>query len=138
MMVGATTPDAKIHLSDTKNPCGISDSDFEFFARVVQAEDCGDENDYENQIAIAQVIWNRVDSPNFPDSVREVLTESGQFSTVKNGKCNAVADEHTRRAIIDAFLNSPYPSNMVYFRTNFFFKGHKQYKHISDNYFSLE
>lgn len=127
-----------IQLSDTRNPCGISDSDFEFFARVVQAEDCGDPNDHDNRVAVAQVIWNRVDSENWPDSVYEVLTESGQFSTVKNGDCSAVADDDCRMAIIEAYLERPHPENMVYFRADFFFSSHIDYKKISDNCFSLE
>lgn len=122
--------------------CGLSEEDFEFFARVVAAEDAGLNvngfKDYENQVAIACVIWNRVDSPNWPNTVREVLCEKNptQFSTVKNGECNTITDDYCREAIVDAYENRPLPEDVIYFNCIDFFDGLTPYAKISDNYFS--
>lgn len=117
--------------------CDLSEEDFEFFARVVAAEDNGDhENDYDNQVAIAQVVWNRVDSPNWPNTVRGVLIESGQFSTVRKGNCHTTTNDNCRKAIIDAYVNRPHPANVIYFNSIGF--STEAYKKISDNYFSYE
>lgn len=119
--------------------CGLSEEDFEFFARVVAAEDNGNhKNDYDNQVAIAQVVWNRVDSPNWPNTVRKVLTEHGQFATVRNGNCHTKTNDNCRKAIVDAYLNRPHPANIIYFRSGYFFHNLKKYMQISDNYFSYE
>lgn len=123
------------------NQCGLSEEDFEFFARVVAAEDNGDhENDYDNQVAIAQVIWNRVDSPNWPNTVREVLTQKNpkQFSTVKNGDCHTTTNDNCRKAIVDAYVNRPHPANVIYFNCIGFSSSLEPYMQISDNYFSYE
>lgn len=117
--------------------CSLSEEDFEFFARVVAAEDNGNHgNDYDNQVAIAQVVWNRVDSPNWPNTVRGVLIESGQFSTVRKGNCHTTTNDNCRKAIVDAYANRPHPANVIYFNSIGF--STEAYKKISDNYFSYE
>ncbi|WP_066483267.1 MULTISPECIES: cell wall hydrolase [unclassified Sphingomonas] len=42
------------------------------------------------QLAVAEVILNRVDSPRFPNTVCGVLKQPGQFSFVRGGKLPAV------------------------------------------------
>jgi hypothetical protein len=123
----------------TYEQLGLSEEDYEFFARVVAAECNGDiDNDYANQVAIAQVVWNRVASPNFPDTVHDVLTQYGQFTTVKNGKCNKETNDLCRRAILEAYAYPLHPENIIYFNCVGFFHGHEAYLKISDNYFSYE
>lgn len=39
-----------------------------------------------SQIAVAQVTINRVDSPKFPPTICEVVTQKGQFSWFSDGK----------------------------------------------------
>jgi N-acetylmuramoyl-L-alanine amidase len=75
---------------------GLSESDFYFISSVVEAESDRSES-LDGRILIAETILNRVESELFPDTVSEVLTQSGQFSTVVNGRsvCNptALSDE---------------------------------------------
>ncbi len=45
---------------------------------------------YEGMIAVGTVIMNRVGSAKFPNSIREVIYQSGQFSPVRSGKLDEV------------------------------------------------
>ena len=49
-------------------------------ARVVQGEAGG--CPWEHQVAVAAVVVNRVNSPYFPDTVREVVASPGQYTTL--------------------------------------------------------
>lgn len=61
-----------------------STDDFTLLASIIYCE-AGGEN-YETQLATAAVIMNRVRSGAFPNSVREVIYQNGQFGPVKSGK----------------------------------------------------
>ena len=113
----------------------LSLSDFEFMARVVAAEAGLDH--WDNQVAVAQVIWNRVDSDQFEDTVYDVLTESGQFSTVDYGECHTETNDQCRDAIVEAYVNRPHPSNVLFFRADYYFSGLERYAKVADNYFSF-
>ncbi|HZK71784.1 MAG TPA: cell wall hydrolase [Clostridia bacterium] len=116
--------------------CNLSKEDFEFMARVVAAE--AGTTHWDNQVAVASVIWNRVSSDHFPDTVEGVLTESGQFSTVNHGDCSTPTVDACRRAIVYAYLNRPLPEDVLFFRAFYYFSGLKHYAKVADNYFSYE
>lgn len=58
-------------------------SEQELLARVVEAE-AGNQGLYGKRLVVA-VIYNRVESDKFPNTIYEVLTSPHQFSTVWNG-----------------------------------------------------
>lgn len=77
----------------------------------------------EGQQAVAEVVLNRVISPNFPDSVRDVLhqgegTAVPQFSTI--GLLSAAEPEQAQYDAIDAALYGPsiLPDDVVFFSRN--------------------
>lgn len=47
---------------------------------------------YEGMIAVGTVIMNRVGSARFPNTIEEVIYQSGQFSPVSSGKLNKVLE----------------------------------------------
>ncbi|NMB01206.1 MAG: LysM peptidoglycan-binding domain-containing protein [Firmicutes bacterium] len=61
----------------------ITAKEKELLARVVCAEARGES--FEGQVAVAAVVINRVKSNRFPNSVWEVLHQSGQFTPVEQG-----------------------------------------------------
>lgn len=70
----------------------INDTDYQTLLRVVEAEaGCEDEN---GKLLVANVVLNRVNSPRFPSSVKEVVYQATggkiQFSTAYNGRMNSV------------------------------------------------
>lgn len=57
--------------------------ELELLALVVEAE--AGNQDLTGKRLVVDVVLNRVDSPLFPDTITEVLEQSGQFSTMSNG-----------------------------------------------------
>jgi N-acetylmuramoyl-L-alanine amidase len=78
----------------------VSSSDIDLMARLVRAE--AESEPYAGKVAVAYVILNRVDSSSFPNSIREVIYQSGQFSPVSNGEINKSADADSLRAVREA------------------------------------
>lgn len=57
----------------------VSDEEYELLKRIVAAE--SQTQELEGRKAVVEVIFNRVLSKEFPDSVEGVLSQKGQFST---------------------------------------------------------
>ncbi len=79
---------------------GLSVSDADLLARLVRAEAQGEP--YEGQVAVAAVVFNRVNSSLFPNTISEVVYEPLQFEPVSNRTIYTPADETARRAVRDA------------------------------------
>lgn len=60
-----------------------TEADYQLLAKLVQVES-GYES-YEGQLAVANVILNRVKSSNFPDSIKQVIYAGKQFPPAHNG-----------------------------------------------------
>lgn len=56
----------------------------ELMARMIVAEAEGEP--YLGMVAVGAVIMNRVESPRFPDTIRAVLFQRGQFEPIANGR----------------------------------------------------
>ena len=54
------------------------DSDIDYLYRAVETEVHG--GTFEGKVNVANVILNRVNSPDFPNTIKGVVTQSGQFS----------------------------------------------------------
>lgn len=67
----------------TKN---YSDDDLYWLARIISAESRGESQ--RGQIAVGNVVMNRVKSDKFPNTIKEVIFQKGQFSPVSNGSIN--------------------------------------------------
>lgn len=65
---------------------------------------------YEGQVAIGAVILNRVDSPQFPNTIPGVVYQKGAFDAVADGQINLTPNEIAIRAAMDA-INGWDPSN---------------------------
>ncbi|AGB40683.1 putative cell wall hydrolase [Halobacteroides halobius DSM 5150] len=74
----------------------ISDREFELLARLIHAESRGEP--YIGQVAVGAVLLNRVISPSFPDNIRDVIYQPGQFSPVANGQINLEPNATSYRA----------------------------------------
>lgn len=99
---------------------GLSSWEFDYMARVVQAESNGtyDWSDFEDKVHIAAVIFNRKDSRSFYNTISGVLDEPGQFSTTSGGYCSCSSSESSRWAIVEAqrrLQNGDIPRNLLYF-----------------------
>lgn len=75
----------------------LSDSEFDLLARLVRAE--AQTEPLEGKIAVACVVLNRVESSQFPDTIKEIIYAPGQFQPVQNGEINKPADEESIQAV---------------------------------------
>lgn len=74
----------------------FSPADLDLLARVVRAEAEGEP--YDGQIAVAAVILNRVQHPEFPNTIPGVVYEPRAFTVVTNGQVNKPADDTSLQA----------------------------------------
>lgn len=95
----------------------ISNEEKDLFARLVEAEAKGES--YEGKVAVATVVLNRVDSPEFPNTVTEVINEvvgkAYAFSPVQNGEINKPASDEAIRAVEEALTRQDRLNDSVYF-----------------------
>lgn len=95
----------------------IANEEKDLFARLVEAEAKGET--YEGKVAVATVVLNRVDSPEFPNSISGVINEvvSGTyaFSPVQNGEINKPASDETIRAVEEALTRQDRLNDSIYF-----------------------
>lgn len=115
----------------------ISLDDFELMAKTVFAE--AKTEDFEGQVAVAEVILNRVESENFPDTVEEVIKQRGAFSSWGNGSVEAAPlDDECLEAVQDAVNERIFTDSVVYFREGHFHSFGTPYTVIGHHYFSSE
>jgi N-acetylmuramoyl-L-alanine amidase len=77
-----------------------SKHEIDLLARLVRAE--AQTEPFEGKIAVACVVLNRVESSQFPDTIKEVIYEPGQFQPVSNGEIHEPADEESIAAVKEA------------------------------------
>lgn len=83
--------------------------------RLVECEAGGEV--LEGKVAVIQAVYNRVNHPGFPDSVKDVIESPGQFSPVSNGAIWMVepsAETQEALAAYEAGMR-PIPDDYVYF-----------------------
>ena len=118
----AVAPDVAAHEPQTPEPVAepepepryeeITAEERELLARVVYAE--SNTETIEGQIAVAQVVLNRVRSESFPDTVSEVIYQERQFSTASI-LGSVVPNETNYEAVDAAFETEVVPYEVFYF-----------------------
>lgn len=115
----------------------ISDEDFDLMAKTVYAE--AKTEAFEGQVAVAEVILNRVESENYPNTVKGVITQPGAFTSWSNGSVEAAPfDDECCEAVQTALNERVFPVTVVWFREGYFHSFGTQYEVIGNHYFSKE
>ena len=78
----------------------VSNSDLYLLAKCVYAEARGES--YTGQVAVAAVILNRVESPDFPNTIAGVIYQPWAFTAVNDGQINLEPDQTAYNAARDA------------------------------------
>lgn len=96
----------------------MSDEDYANLLKIVEAEAGGE--DLKGKILVANVIFNRIKSPDFPSNVTDVVWErsggSAQFSPVADGRIYTVTvSEETKEAVNRAIDGEDYSHGALYF-----------------------
>lgn len=151
--VKAPVPFEATTLEERAAMAGFEDDidSFVLLSSVVEAESDRSQ-DLEGRIYISLVILNRAseEHPEFGDSVYEVLTAPGQFSTVRNGHSVVGRTDLSDRAVIEAveWIEQGDAPDVLFFNCRGFFSWREPYNPdrdgdgipdgaIGGNYFSL-
>lgn len=103
---------------DKEYKYNLSERDLEALLRIVEAEAGGE--DEEGKLLVANVVLNRVNSEDFPDTVYDVVFQRSkgvtQFSPVNNGKYWSVEiSEETVQAVTRALEGEDISCGALYF-----------------------
>lgn len=116
---------------------GYSASDLDLLAALVWAE-AGDQPIPEGLCYVCDVVLNRVDSPAWPNTIREVIYQPGQFSVVSNGALDR-AYGNAPQVAYDAVLSqlqSRYNDDIIYFSMGYNANGTIAFTH-GTHYYSV-
>lgn len=96
----------------------LSDKDHEALMRIVEAEAGGE--DQNGKLLVANVVLNRVNNENFPDTVWEVVMQKeqgiAQFSPTVDGRYHSVKiSEDTKEAVERALYGEDISQGALYF-----------------------
>lgn len=110
--------------------------DLQLLACTVWAE-AGNQDAYGKEL-VADVVLNRVDDPRFPDTIREVIFQKGQFSTVRDGALDRAYYNVTQEcfdAVSNELLSRNDSEALFFCAGNYSVCGSPLYKY-GDHYFS--
>ncbi len=91
------------------------EADRQLLAKIIFAEARGES--FEGQVAVGAVILNRVEDSRFPDTIKEVVFEPGQFTPVNGDKINFMPDRKAYLAA-EAALEGIDPTNRALYYYN--------------------
>lgn len=83
-----------------QNQANVSNAELDLMAAIIECEAGGEP--YEGKIGVGAVIMNRIRSSQFPNTLSEVIYQSGQFSPVASGKLASVLSRGASQACYDA------------------------------------
>ena len=115
---------------ETETERTYTDEDLWYLSRVIQAESgyCSTEM----MEGVGSVVLNRVEDDRFPDTIKEVIEQPGQYSTLSWLSSQNPTDE-VIEVTVDLLENgSKYPAEVLY-QANFV-QGSGVYKTISTSY----
>ena len=92
---------------------GVSANDLRLLANAVHGEARGEP--YIGQVAIAAVILNRRDNPNFPNTVPSIIFQPGAFTAVADGQIWLTPNATSKRAVQDALRGWDPSSGAIYY-----------------------
>ena len=96
-----------------------SQSDIALLAAIIECE-AGNQS-YEGMLAVGSVVMNRVRSPQFPNTILEVLYQKGQFSPVASGRFAETLSRGAAKLCVQAateVLAGNITIDKLYFRRN--------------------
>lgn len=95
------------------NRRGMSENDIRIMANAVYGESRGEP--YVGQVAVAAVILNRVESPNFPKTASGVIFQPGAFTAVADGQIWLTPNEGAKKAVRDALNGWDPAAGCIYY-----------------------
>lgn len=88
-------------------------NDVQLLAKLVRAEASGES--YKGKVAVAAVVVNRLNSKKYPNTMKGVIYQPGQFSPVRDGSINKKPDNTSIKAAQQALNGSDPTGNALFF-----------------------
>ena len=106
--------------SDTTPQVSASTSDVELLAALIYCE--AGNQPYEGQVAVGAVVMNRISSSAFPNTIRDVIYQAGQFTPAYSGALAAALNNGSGAGYInaanDALAGSDPTDGALYFNVH--------------------
>ncbi|HWK23236.1 MAG TPA: spore cortex-lytic enzyme [Ureibacillus sp.] len=99
--------------TDIQLPAKYSERDLQLLANAVYGEARGEP--YEGQVAVAAVILNRLESPDFPNTISGIIFQPGAFTAVADGQIWLTPNERAKQAVLDAMNGWDPSENALYY-----------------------
>ena len=112
----------------------LSNSEIELLALITMGEAEGESR--EGKRMVIDVILNRMDSDEFPDTVKGVIYQKGQFECTWNGRLNRCTVTDEVRQLVREELKSRSNSEVLYFRTGHYHGFGTPVVKVGNHYFS--
>ena len=96
-----------------RSPMNLTAGEMDLLARCISGESRGEP--HKGQVAVGAVILNRVKSPVFPNTVREVIYARNQFEVVRNGQINLAPTDSSVAAARAAAAGEDPTGGALYF-----------------------
>lgn len=116
--------------------CNTSAAELELLALVVEAE-AGNQDIYGKQLVV-DVILNRVDSSEFPDSMTKVLIQPAAFSTISDGAAYRAVPTAETYAAIESELLHRCNTEILYFTSEGYSEYGTPWQQVGGHYFSTK
>lgn len=113
----------------------IHSGEVQMLAQLVRAEAGNQSQDGKERIV--DVVLNRIDDERFPDSIKEVINQKGQFSCLYDGnykKAASIMDESDYEAVLEE-LRLRDDDEVIYFTSGGFGKNGTPVYQLGDHYF---
>ncbi len=99
--------------SDSETIYDPTDEEMDLLVRLISAE--APNEPFEGMVAVGAVVLNRVESPDFPDTVKGVIMQPGQFCPVDNGQIDRPVLSDAEKAGERALSGEDPTDGAVYF-----------------------
>lgn len=111
----------------------ISEADKSLLVHIVHAE--AGNQDLLGRRLVADVVLNRVESEDFPDTIREVIYQPGQFTPACTGSINLKPDDMDVYAV-ELELNQRTNKTVLFFKKGGYHRYGEPHFKVGDHYFS--
>lgn len=113
IVLGSDDNQTKVSSDDFYSYRDFSSKEIEVLASIINAEARGES--YQGKVAVGAVIVNRVYHPSFPNTIRKVVYQPGQFTPVKNGMINLTPSSEAYKAAYEAVEGKDPSRGSLYF-----------------------
>ena len=111
----------------------LTPEEYTVLAHCVEAE-AGNQDVYGRQLVV-DVIFNRVDSDEFPDNVIDVIYQEHQFAVVTDGRIDKVTPSEDTYKAIDLECDLQTNTEVMYFSAEGYLPYGEPWEKVGDHYF---